>query len=643
LPAKSKMSEFRSILTKYWGFSSFRPLQEEIIHSVASGKDTLGLLPTGGGKSITFQVYSLARPGICLVITPLISLMKDQVENLERKGVRALAIHSGMTPQEVRLSFDSAAWGGYKFLYISPERIATERFRERLPQMNVNLIVIDEAHCISQWGYDFRPSYLRIRELRKLLPDVPVLALTATATPDVVNDIQKQLLFKKENVLRTSFFRGNLVYLVREREDKMQYLLQSVRKAEGSGIVYVRSRKATREVTDFLKKCGISADYYHAGLAAGERSRKQEEWKQGKTRVIVATNAFGMGIDKPDVRFVIHLGPPDSPEAYFQEAGRAGRDGDKAYAVLIAARSDQLALKKRLEKAFPPVDTIKRVYLALCNYFQLATGFGKDKIFDFNIADFAASFHLPVNTILSSLKILQREGYLELTEEMDNPSRLHFIMGRDDLYRFQVANAAFDGFIKLILRSYTGLFNNYVGIDENLLSARAAIPLETVYRFLNLLDANKVIHYIPRKKTPFIIFTKERIDADRLKISKENYADRKKDFQKRTEAMTIYMTEKLKCRSRILLEYFGETESARCGKCDRCLAQNSLGMSDPEIEKISEMLESYLKEPLFFEELIFKTDRNEDEIIQVVRWLIDNGRIIHRIDNRLEWKGTGES
>ncbi|MEN6457148.1 MAG: ATP-dependent DNA helicase RecQ [Prolixibacteraceae bacterium] len=632
------MSEFKAILTRYWGYSSFRPLQEEIIHSLASGKDTLGLMPTGGGKSITFQIFSMSRPGICLVVTPLISLMKDQVENLQKKGIRALSIHSGMTIQEVRLTFDSAAWGDYKFLYISPERIATERFRERLPLMNVNLIVVDEAHCISQWGYDFRPSYLRIRDLRDLLPGVPVLALTATATPGVAKDIQKQLAFAKENILRTSFFRSNLSYIVREREDKMQYLLQSVRKADGSGIVYVRSRKATHEVTDFLKKNKISSDYYHAGLPAAERSRKQEDWKENRTRIIVATNAFGMGIDKPDVQFVIHIGPPDSPEAYFQEAGRAGRDGKKAYAVLISARSDQLALKKRLEKAFPPIDMIKRVYLSLCNYFQLAVGFGKDQILDFNIADFAGSFNLSINTTLNSLKILQREGYLELTEELDNPSRLYFIIGRDDLYRFQVANASFDGFIKLLLRSYSGLFTNYVGIDEDLLAKRAGIPVETIYRFLNLLNTNKVVHYIPRKKTPFVIFTKERLNMDRVKISKENYSDRKKDFQKRIEAMTYYMTEKLKCRSRLLLEYFGETGSVRCGKCDICLAQNELGLSQLEFDQISDMLEHYLQEPCLFEELIFRIDRNEDEIIQVVRWLIDNGKIIHRIDNRLEWK-----
>lgn len=631
------MSKYKAILQQFWGYSQFRPLQEEIIESVSSGKDTLGLMPTGGGKSITFQVAALAKPGLCLVVTPLISLMKDQVENLQRKGIRALAIHSGMSAQEVKLTFDSAAWGEYKFLYLSPERVGTERFRERLTQMQINLIAVDEAHCISQWGYDFRPSYLRIRELRDLLPDIPVLALTATATPKVVKDIQTQLRFKRENVLQKSFFRGNLAYLVREREDKMQYLLQSVQRAKGTGIVYVRSRKQTREIVEYLQQNQISADYYHAGLTALSRSKKQEDWKSGKTRIIVATNAFGMGIDKPDVRFVIHMGPPDSPEAYFQEAGRAGRDEKKAFAVLLAAKSDKLALKKQVEKAFPPEDVIRRVYQALGNYLQLAIGYGKDQLFDFSIGDFAGKYKLQIQTILSCLKILQREGYLELTEELDNPTRIHFMVGRDDLYKFQVANANFDGFIKLLLRSYSALFTNYVGIDEELLAKRANIPVDTVLRFLSLLGSQHIIHYIPRKKTPFLVYTKERVEPERLKISKENYDDRKRDYEERINAMLEYSFGKLKCRSQLLLEYFGEKSPVRCGKCDICMEQNQLGMSQFALDKTSEQLRELLAEPCLFEELIFKLDKNEDELIEVIRWLIDNGKITHRIDNKLEW------
>ncbi len=633
------MKDFQSILTRHWGFSKFRSMQEEIIRSVHEGNDTLGLMPTGGGKSITFQVYALSRPGLCLVITPLISLMKDQVENLSAKGIKALAIHSAMTPQEIKIAFDNASWGDYKFLYISPERITTERFRERLPQMNVNLIAIDEAHCISQWGYDFRPSYLRIVEIRDLLPDVPVLALTATATPKVVNDIQERLRFENGKLIQKSFARNNLNYLVREREDKMAYLLQSVKRVKGSGIVYVRSRKLTREISEYLKKNKVSADYYHAGLSGVNRAKKQENWKNGKTRVIIATNAFGMGIDKADVRFVIHFGLPDSPEAYYQEAGRVGRDGKDAYAVLIYSKADLLALKQNVEKSFPPVDTIKRVYQGLCNSLQLAIGYGVNQSFDFQMGSFASNYKLPITTVLNSMKILQREGYVELTEELDNPSRVHFIAGRDELYRFQVANSSFDSFIKLLLRSYSGLFTNYIGIDEELLAKRANVELDVVYRYLNHLSSFKIIHYIPRKKAPFVIFTRERVEADRIKISKEHYSDRKKDYQHRIDAIINYTTNQLKCRSQVLLEYFGEKDSTRCGKCDVCRGRNVLSLSELEFDQIAEKVREQLKEPCYLEELLFRIQMPEDEKIKVVRWLLDNHKIVYRIDNRLEWAG----
>ncbi|HZL08909.1 MAG TPA: ATP-dependent DNA helicase RecQ [Prolixibacteraceae bacterium] len=632
------MSEFTQILTKYWGYSDFRPLQEEIIQSVAQGKDTLGLMPTGGGKSVTYQIYSLSKPGICLVVTPLIALMKDQVENLNQRGIKALAIYSGMTAQEIKIAMDNAAWGNYKFLYLSPERTATERFRERIGQLDVNLIAVDEAHCISQWGYDFRPSYLRIAELRELLPEVPVLAVTATATSKVIDDIQEQLKFKTKNVLRTSYYRSNLVYLVRNEDDKVNYLLKSVQKVKGSGIVYVKSRKLTREISELLRKNNISADYYHAGLNPRIRSAKQEAWKNGQCRVIVSTNAFGMGIDKANVRFVIHLEAPDSVEAYFQEAGRAGRDGKTAWSVLLYNNSDKVKLEKNVIKAFPEPDVIKRIYEAICNFHQLAIGFGKDRLFEFNMGTFASRFTFQITTVYNSLKILQREGYLELTDELDNPSKVYFQVDRDDLYKFQVANAGFDGFIKLLLRSYTGLFTNYVAIDEQLMAKRANVDPALVYEFLCKLRTQKVIDYIPQKRTPFIIFVKERIDVDRLKISKENYEDRKLNYMQRIDAVVHYASSGHKCRSQLLLQYFGETESVRCGKCDVCQQRNELNISKYEFDITSEKIKKTLLEPCFYEELLEHVGGKTDNVVKIVRWLLENEKIVYRVDNRMEWR-----
>ena len=630
--------KFTQILTRYWGYSKFRPLQLEIIQSVDKGRDTLGLLPTGGGKSITFQVYSMSRDGVCLVVTPLIALMKDQVENLQKKGIKALAIHSGMSPMEIKIAMDNVVWGDYKFLYISPERISTERFRERVKDININMVAVDEAHCISQWGYDFRPSYLKIPELKGYIADVPILALTATATPKVVVDIQEKLKFKKENVFRSSFVRDNLKYLVREKEDKLKYLTQVIQKVKGTGIVYVRSRKTSRELAEMLQAANISADYYHAGLVSKTRNKKQEYWKSGKTRVIVSTNAFGMGIDKANVRFVIHFDPPDSLEAYFQEAGRAGRDGNKAAAVLLYNNADKIKLKKYVSSTFPPMDTIKRVYEALCNYLQVAEGFGKNQIFEFNLALFCESYKFQISSVYSSLKLLQRQGFLEYTDEVDSPSRVLFIVSRDDLYKFQVANASFDGFVKLILRSYTGLFTGYVQIDEDLLSKRANIPPDVTYKYLKQLDSHKIIDYIPRKRTPYIFFSKERLNLSRINISKENYEIRKEDFQKRIEAVIDYATSKSKCRSQILLSYFGEAESNRCGQCDVCQSKNTLELSQFEFDQISSQVKSILVEPIIYDELVMKLKGNQDEIMDVLRWLIDNEKIVYRIDKKLEWK-----
>lgn len=631
------VSEFQKILQKFWGYSAFRSLQLEIIESVAAGKDTLGLLPTGGGKSITFQVYSLSTEGMCLVITPLIALMKDQVENLRARGIKALALHSGMSAMEIKTTLDNAVWGDYKFLYVSPERLESERFTERLKQMTINLITVDEAHCISQWGYDFRPSYLKIAALRKLLPGIPVLALTATATPVVVKDIQEKLLFPVLNVLSMSFSRSNLAYMVREKEDKLGYLVRTLQRARGSGIVYVRNRRGTREVTDLLRKSSISADFYHAGLSGEVRHRRQDEWISGITRVIVATNAFGMGIDKPDVRFVIHIDLPDSLEAYFQEAGRAGRDGKKSVAVLLYNNADKSKLKKHVSVVFPDLIYIKRIYDAVCNFLQIAVGFGKNQVLDFPLELFAEKYKFQVAQVFHSLKILERQGYFEFTEEIDSPSRVYFVVNRDDLYRFQVANETFDSFIKLLLRSYTGLFTGYVHIDEELLASRASTTKEVIVNFLKNLDSAKIIDYIPRKKTPYICFPRDRVEPDKLTFSKENYELRKKDFLDRIEAVIHYASSSSKCRSQILLEYFGEKESLRCGICDVCLNRNQLGLSKQEFDTWMEKIREELKTPQLLEELLFKIGPDNEHLRQVLRWLTDNGKVVRRVDNKLEW------
>lgn len=631
------MNEFTNILQKYWGYSSFRPLQEEIIQQVAEGNDTLGLLPTGGGKSIIFQVFALSRPGLCLVITPLIALMKDQVENLTKRGIKALAIYSGMTNEEIKVAFDNATWGDYKFLYLSPERISTLRFKERLEKMNINLIAVDESHCISQWGYDFRPSYLKIAELREQLPGINVMALTATATSRVVDDIQEKLLFPRKNVLRKSFKRENLIYKVRVEEDKLGYLTRVLKNFKGSGVIYTRSRKKTKDIADMLQKEGLKVTHYHAGLSAESRSVRQDDWIKGKHQIMVATNAFGMGIDKPDVRIVVHVDVPDSIEAYFQEAGRAGRDGKKAVALLLYNNTDKVRLKKGIVEKFPPPDKIKRIYEALCNYVQLAVGFGKGMTFDFSLVDFAKKYNLSFIHTLSALKILERDGYIQLTDELNRSSMVYFRVNRDDLYRFQVANSAFDAFIKLLLRSYTGMFTDYTAISEQLLAKRANINIEIVYKYLNTLDTYKIIHYLPKKETPFIVFLCERLEVSRLLISKENYTERKELYEEQVGAVLNYASSNATCRSQLLLKYFDENNPTRCGECDVCVSLNDLGISNIEFERIKFDAEALLqKKPLLQHELFFKLIGNEDHIQLVVRWMLDNELIIRRIDQKLE-------
>jgi ATP-dependent DNA helicase RecQ len=631
------MADYHDILEKVWGFRQFRPLQEEIIKSVLEGRDTLALMPTGGGKSITFQVPALVMEGICLVITPLIALMKDQVEKLHKLEIKAQAIFSGMTWDEIDVALNNCVYGNYKFLYIAPERIGTDLFHARFQNMPVNMITVDEAHCISKWGYDFRPSYLKIAELRKVFPEVPVLALTATATPVVAEDIQEKLLFGTQHILRQSFERKNLTYMVNKSEDKQKDLLELIKKTEGSGIVYVRSRKRCKELAVFLKQNDISADYYHAGLKHEVRTLRQESWTHSKTRIMIATNAFGMGIDKADVRLIVHMDIPDSVEAYFQEAGRGGRDGRPAKAILLYGSADKKVTDHRIAANFPEIETIKKVYQAVGNYCRVAVGSGKGMAFDFDLTDFASHYRFNPYIAFSSLKILEKEGYIELTDEMNNPSRIKFLLTRDDLYKFQVANARFDAFIKLVLRSYTGIFTDYAAIDELMLAKRAGVEVDVVFQYLNKLNSLKVIRYIPQRKTPLLIYDEERLDDKTLYISKENYRDRKKRFEENLDAIQHYANAN-KCRSQFLLEYFGEKNAEPCGQCDVCMRKSEKELKEEEFELMQEEIESITRMgPIALDELMNKIPFNKDKLIQTIQWLLDNGYLKYNTENKLEW------
>ena len=634
------MERFKQILLQYWGYTKFRPLQEDIIRSVSEKKDTLALMPTGGGKSLTFQVPTLAGDGLCLVVTPLIALMKDQVANLKKKGIKAVAIYSGLSSQEIDIALDNCIYGDFKFLYCSPERLGTELFRARLDKMKVSLIAIDEAHCISQWGYDFRPSYLKIAELRKLLPEIPVLALTATATAAVINDIMEKLNFSEKKVFRISFERKNLVYAVRETEDKLNYLLKIINSVPGCGIVYVRNRQKTKEIAQYLQKNGISADYYHAGLTNEMRTQKQEAWMTGKMRIIVSTNAFGMGIDKPNVRLVVHFDLPDSPEAYFQEAGRAGRDEKKAFTVLLFNNTDNLSASKRVETNFPEIKAIKDVYNALGNYLQIPYGAGKYMAYDFKLAEFATNYKFNIQTAFSSLKVLEQEGYIEVTDNINNPAKVHFLVNRDDLYKFQVSNIAFDTFVKLLLRSYEGLFSDYVAIDETILAKRSNTTVDNIFKYLNKLASAKILQYIPRKTTPVVVFTEERLDEKNLHISHEKYNERRTRYVDRIEAILHYASSTNKCRSQILLSYFGEKDPVRCGQCDVCLKRNELDINKYEFDMIVEDIKKEIyTSPHELKPMVerFSTRYSEEKILKVIRWLLDNGKMEYNNDNLLVW------
>ena len=622
------MTDYKSILKHYWGYDNFRGIQENIISSIGSGRDTLGLMPTGGGKSITFQVPALANPGLCLVITPLIALMKDQVQNLRKHGIKAQAVYSGMTREEIVIALENCIFGDYKFLYISPERLGTEIFQNKLRSMKVSMITVDESHCISQWGYDFRPAYLKIADVRKLLPDVPVLALTATATPEVVKDIQVRLAFREENVFRMSFERKNLAYIVRRTEDKSGELLHILNQVQGSAIVYTRNRKRTKEISLFLNQHDISATFYHAGLDNKTKDLRQKGWQAGTYRVMVATNAFGMGIDKPDVRLVIHIDFPDSPEAYFQEAGRAGRDGQKAYAVLLYAQSDKTILKKRISDTFPEKDYIRQVYEHINYYYQMAMGDGRGCTFAFNIDEFCQRFkHFPVR-VDSALKILTRAGYLEYTDEQDNASRLIFTLRRDELYRMEEHNQDTEKLLRIILRSYTGLFSDYAYINEETLAQRSGLSRQQVYDTLILLTKRHILHYIPGKKTPYIIYTRERQDTNRIVLNKEVYEDRKRSYEKRIQAMLEYAESNDQCRSRMLLHYFGENNEHNCGQCDVCLEKHTSGLKKGEYEDIASDIKNLLnRHPHTPQEVIHALSVPEEKILNVLTYLLSEERI----------------
>ena len=587
------MISYQEILKQYWGYDDFRGIQREIIESIGSGHDTLGLMPTGGGKSITFQVPALCQDGTCIVITPLIALMKDQVDHLRRRGIRAAAIYSGLTREEIVITLENCIFGDIRILYVSPERLASDLFQTKLRHMRVSFITVDEAHCISQWGYDFRPSYLQIAQIRKLVPNAPVLALTATATPAVVQDIQQKLSQKNTNfnVFRMSFERKNLAYVVRHAPDKREQLIHILESVKGSAIVYARSRRRTKEYAELLTEAGISATFYHAGLDSAVKDERQRGWQQDKVRVMVATNAFGMGIDKPDVRLVIHIDCPDSIEAYFQEAGRAGRDGRKAYAVLLYNDADQRKLEKRIADTFPEKDYIRKVYEHLAYFYQVGVGSGYNHIFEFNIDQFCHTFrHFPIQAD-AALKILDRAGYIEYTEEQDNQARVMFTIGRDDLYRLENTSPNEEKVITAMLRNYGGLFTDYNFIDESFIAQQTQLEPQQVYMTLKGLSQRHILHFIPQKKTPYIRYTQRREDMEHVQIPPSVYEERKAQFEERIHAMINYAKDDAVCRSRQLLRYFGEESDHDCHQCDVCLSHRSEGLvSEPRMNEAMERI-----------------------------------------------------
>ena len=620
----------RGILLRYWGYPSFRPMQEDIVDSVIAGRDTLALLPTGGGKSICFQVPAMTMEGVCIVITPLISLMKDQVQHLKKLGISAAAIFSGMHNNEIETIYNQAAFGMLKFLYVSPERLMTDAFIEALKKMRVNLLAVDESHCISQWGYDFRPPYLKIAEIRKFIPNVPILALTATATPQVVDDIQYRLGFKNKNVFQTSYERKNVTYNVIHEADKFGLMYRLFKKMDkGSGIVYVRSRKRTKIIADWLQQVGISASFYHAGLDAKTRDYRQQLWMDGRLKVIVATNAFGMGIDKPDVRLVVHLDLPDSLEAYFQEAGRAGRDLQPSEAFLLVADTDINKLQENIHTSYPDLVRIKTIYDALGNYLQVPIGAGLNQRYDFDINAFAQYYNFSLLETFNAIKLIEREGHIAMSEALNTPSKIHIKASREDLYRFQIEYKEYDTLIKYLLRNTPGILSDFVNIREELISQKTGIRIDSIIRQLDQLDKLNFLTYIPRCEKPNIQYITERLDTKYFSLSDEVYKNRKDDAAKRIQAVIDFVNNNKDCRSVQLLRYFGENIKKQCGKCDVCSSKNQMNVNNSEYQDICESIIYELKEnESDVYNVLNKINKyHEEKVLNTIRLMIDNNII----------------